>query len=75
MLLRFHFQRDVDVSGCSGCGKVAEGVLIEDTGEVMVRWFGEHSSINIYHSMDDVIWIHGHQNKTHIVWDDETNKK
>lgn len=70
MLKRFHFERVEDVSGTSGCGKVAEGCLFEDTGEVVVHWYGTHSSINIYHSIEDVVYIHGHQGKTRIVFDD-----
>lgn len=72
MLKRFHFLRERDVSGTSGCGIVAEGCLFKDKGneEVVVRWFGEHSSINIYHSISDVIWVHGHGDCTKLIWDD-----
>jgi hypothetical protein len=59
-----------DVSGTSGVGKVAEGCLFTDTGEVVVHWMGEHSCINIYHSICDVEYIHGHQGKTKIVFED-----
>ncbi len=67
---KFHFERMEDESGISGCGLVAEGVLFNDTGEVVVHWFGKHSSINIYHSLEDVIYIHGHNGKTKIVFDE-----
>lgn len=70
MIKRFHFERAEDVSGTSGCGRVAEGCLFEETGEVVVYWLGAHSSINIYHSMDDVLFIHGHQGRTVVVFDD-----
>ena len=67
---RFHFLREKDVSGVSGIGKVAEGCLFPDTGQVVVHWLGEHSCINIYQSIDDVISIHGHNGSTKIIFDD-----
>lgn len=67
---RFHFERNQDVSGVSGIGTVAEGCLFADTGEVVVHWLGEHSSINIYKSIDDVLFIHGHMGSTKIIFDD-----
>jgi hypothetical protein len=74
MLKRFHFERVEDISGMSGCGKVAEGCVF-DTGEAVVYWFGTHSSINMYHSIDDVIFLQGHQGRTKIVWDDPVEEK
>jgi hypothetical protein len=67
---RFHFERLEDASGVSGCGKVAEGCLFTDTGEAVVHWLGSHGSINLYHSIDDVIYVHGHEGRTKIVFDD-----
>jgi len=67
---RFHFERNVDASGVSGCGKVAEGCLFTDTGEVVVHWLGAHGSINLYHSIEDVLFVHGHQGKTSVIFDD-----
>lgn len=67
---RFHFERLEDASGVSGTGVVATGVIFLDTGEVVVHWLGKHSCTNFYHSIDDVEWIHGHGNKTKIVFDD-----
>ena len=57
-------------SGISGRGRVAEGCLFTDTGEAVVHWFGNHGSINVYHSIDDVLYVHGHDGKTRIVFDD-----
>jgi hypothetical protein len=75
MLRRFHFERTKDHSGVSGVGRVAEGVLFTDTQEVVVHWLGKHACINIYHSISDVLTIHGHSGSTVVVWDDpeETN--
>lgn len=71
---KFHFERFEDASGISGAGRVAEGCLFTDTGEVVVHWLGEHSSLNIYHSIDDVEYIHGHEGRTKIVFDDPDDK-
>ena len=77
-LRRFHFERVKDISGVSGCGKVAEGCLF-DTGEAVVHWLGKYGSINLYHSIDDVAHVHGHDGSTKIVFDDppleESGKK
>lgn len=70
---RFHFERLEDVSGTSGCGTVAEGVVFSD-GKVALEWFGDHSSTNLYSSLEDVQFIHGHQGKTKIVFDDPEDK-
>lgn len=67
---RFHFERNKDISGISGIGKVAEGCLFSDTGQAVVHWLGEHPCINIYMSLDDVIFVHGHDGSTKIVFDD-----
>ena len=78
MLRRFHFDRIEDASGVSGCGKVAEGCLFTDTGEAVVHWLGEHGSINVYHCLNDIIFVHGHEGRTIIVFDDPqpiTNQK
>lgn len=72
---KFHLERFGDVSGVSGVGFVAEGCLFIDTGEVVIHWLGKHSSLNIYHSIDDVEFIHGHGGLTKIVFDDPDDSK
>jgi len=69
MMRRFHFLRTEDASGVSGCGIVAEGVVFSD-GKVAVEWSGARASTNLYSSLDDVVYIHGHQGRTKIVFDD-----
>ncbi len=59
-----------DVSGKSGCGIVAEGVVFMD-GRVALEWYGSYSSINIYSCINDVDFLHGHGGKTKIIWEDE----
>jgi len=71
---RFHFERLEDASGISGCGKVAEGVIFSN-GKVVLEWLSNHASTNLYDSIDDVEYIHGHQGRTKIVFDDPEDKK
>lgn len=71
---RFHFMRLEDASGVSGCGAVAEGVIFSD-GRVALEWFGEHASTNLYNSIADVEYIHGHGGRTQIVFDDPPQKE
>jgi len=42
----FVLHRDEDVSGVSGTGVVAEGVVFSD-GAVVVRWLGKHASTTV----------------------------
>jgi DNA-binding CsgD family transcriptional regulator len=67
----FHLQRDEDVTGASGTGHVADGVLWPD-GTVTVKWLGEYASeVSWPKGMAAVERIHGHDGRTRIVWDDE----
>lgn len=63
----FVLQRDVDVSGVSGTGVVAHGVVFDDA-TVVLRWEGKHQSTVIWRSIDDVIAVHGHDGRTNVVW-------
>lgn len=58
--------RDVDVSGISGTGKVAELVEFSD-GAVALRWL-DLPSTGIYESVENVEAIHGHEGATRIEW-------
>jgi hypothetical protein len=62
----FTLERDVDVSGISGTGVVADGAIWPD-GTVSVRWRGERPSIVHWGHMGDVKAIHGHNGSTRIV--------
>ncbi|QWF78727.1 hypothetical protein [Amycolatopsis sp. CA-230715] len=66
---RFHLQRDDDVTGISGTGRVAEGCLWPD-GSANVQWNGEHRSNVFWPSIVSVEAVHGHGGATRIVWDD-----
>lgn len=64
---RFELHRDVDVSGVSGTGIVADGVVFPD-GEVCIRWRGERPSTVTWKSVSDAEEIHGHSGATRFVW-------
>ncbi|MEV8432026.1 hypothetical protein ACWHLZ_27930 [Streptomyces chartreusis] len=66
----FHLQRDHDVSGVSGTGRVANGVLWPD-GTVSLRWIGERPSTVHWDRLADAEHVHGHGGATRIVWADE----
>lgn len=66
---RFHLQRDHDVSGVSGTGRVADGVLWPD-GTATLRWRGDRASTVHWDRITDTEHVHGHGGATRIVWDD-----
>lgn len=63
----FDLVRDTDVSGVSGTGYVAEGVVFSD-GVAVIRWRGENRSTAIYESIHQLEIIHGHDGKTKVVF-------
>lgn len=64
----FTLQREEDVTGVSGTGTVAEGVVFSD-GSVVIKWVvGEHRSTVHWDSIESVLAIHGHDGKTKVVW-------
>ncbi len=66
----FHLYREVDESGVSGTGIVAEGVMFSNCW-VALHWLKEYTCVNIYPSIAEVMAIHGHGGKTKVLWDDE----
>ena len=65
----FVLVRDVDVTGISGTGVVAEG--IEFTGGVVaLRWLSEFPTSVVFHDrgMESVEAVHGHGGQTRVVW-------
>lgn len=62
----FELHRDVDETGVSGTGVVAQGVIF-DSGQCAMTWLTARSSCAVYASIDDVIAIHGHDDKTRVV--------
>lgn len=68
---RFKLVRQVDVSGVSGTGVVAEGVEWSD-GSVALHWRGKWPTTTVYETggVEAIVAIHGHQGATQLVWDD-----
>jgi hypothetical protein len=60
VLYRFH-----DVSGVSGIGPVADGVMFED-GSIALRWRGDNSSTAVWDNEEKLINVHGHNGSTEI---------
>lgn len=66
---RFQLHRDTDVSGVSGTGIVAQGVLFT-TGKCSLAWLTAKRSVAVYDSLDDLEAIHCHGGATRLVWVD-----
>lgn len=62
----FQLHRDVDETGVSGVGIVADGVRFPN-GKCAVCWRTAVTSTALYDSIMDVKKIHGHGGKTRIV--------
>lgn len=67
-MIRFVLQRDEDVSGLSGTGTVAEGVVFDD-GTAVLRWRGKWPTSVVFHErgLEAVREVHGHGGKTRVV--------
>lgn len=62
-------RRDVDVSGVSGTGVVAEGCMFSTAAKStgVTRWRGERGSTVAWDHARDIEPIHGHGGTTHVV--------
>lgn len=81
---RFLVMRDVDVTGVSGIGAVAEGVRFSD-GTAVVRWRelkedspsyqrGVRATTVVFPGVEAVEALHGHDGATRIVWLDDRSE-
>lgn len=59
----FHLVRYDDETGLSGTGVVAEGVEFTD-GMVVLRWTTATPTTEILRSLDETLYLHGHEGKT-----------
>ncbi|MFD9630111.1 hypothetical protein [Streptomyces violascens] len=67
----FNLLRDTDVSGVSGTGKVAEGVIFSD-GEAAIHWLGEWPTTTTHpKGIVSIKEVHGHHGATRIVLADD----
>ena len=57
---RFYLYRQKDISGVSGKGIVAEGIVFTD-GTCAMRWLSDMASTALYNSVEDLIKIHDHK--------------
>lgn len=62
----FQLHRDRDLTGYSGTGVVADGVVWPD-GSVSMRWRGPIRTTVDASSLDDIQTIHGHDGATRVV--------
>lgn len=63
----FRLIRKKDVSGVSGTGYIAEGVVFHD-GMTFLKWFGKIPSVEEFPTVENVLEIHGHGGSTDIEW-------
>ena len=62
---KFVLNRKVDVSGMSGTGIVAEGVIFSN-GRVVLCWLSALSTIVVHENMENVEKLHCHGGQTII---------
>ncbi len=67
---RFTLVRREDVSGVSGTGIVAEGIVFS-TGKVVLAWVTQYRSVAVYDSLAELEAIHGHDGRTAVEWLDD----
>lgn len=67
-MTKFWLQRDEDISGTSGTGIVAEGIIFKN-GKCVLSWLTDISSICIYNDIKQLEKIHGHEGRTKIKYD------
>jgi len=53
----FYIERKLDVTGISGLGRVLDGVVFQ-TGQMVVCWRSEYSSITVFPSWDAFEAVH-----------------
>jgi len=63
----FELHRTEDINHTSGTGIVAQGVQF-DNGYCALTWLTPYTSVAMYHSIDVLERIHGHEGKTKVVW-------
>ena len=69
----FDLIRDTDVSGVSGTGKVAEGVIFSD-GHAAIHWLGSWPTTTPHPSVASIKAVHGHGGATRIVLNDPADR-
>lgn len=67
---RFYLYRREDVSGVSGTGIVADGIMWPD-GTASLKWRGDDTSVVFWFTLFSLVKVHGHDGKTAVLWLDE----
>lgn len=62
----FYLVRNQDVSGVSGTGIVAYGVVLP-SGQAVMEWNSRFKTVTIFSSLDQVRHIHGHGGRTQVM--------
>lgn len=65
---QFKLERVEDLSGISGTGIVAEGVIFKN-GKCVLNWLTNLNSITIFDNIEILEKIHGHEGRTKIKYD------
>ena len=63
----FELLRKRDVSGVTGTGSVADGVVWTDS-TVTLRWKGDHPATAVWDSVESILAVHGHEGATVVRW-------
>lgn len=70
----FYLIREKDVSGVSGVGVVAIGV-VWPSEKVTIEWIvSDIESQTTYDNIDELIRVHGHEGSTHVMMGDFGNR-
>lgn len=64
----FTMVRSEDVSGVSGTGEVATGVVFDD-GTTVIRWNGDDRSTVVWSDLNSAVRVHGHDGRTEFIFD------
>lgn len=64
---QFWLERVEDISGTSGTGRVAEGVIFSN-GWCAMHWLSKYTSVAFYQSVAELEAIHGHNGATRVVY-------
>jgi hypothetical protein len=67
VIRRFELHRDVDHTGVSGTGVVAEGTQFSD-GTCALRWRSENASTAVWADIAHLVQVHGHGGATRVVF-------
>ena len=65
MSRQFVLVRHKDVTGTSGTGVVAEGVVFED-GQAVLKWLRKPYALGVFPSLKNLLDIHGHEGNTQV---------